>query len=93
MKIGNVRIGGKFQVALEKGGRIILLSSLKRFQEKYGNAVTDEIIRNPQMLRAVSELADQGSETGRIKEGEMSFAPVLLQPQKIICIGLNYRSH
>jgi 2-keto-4-pentenoate hydratase/2-oxohepta-3-ene-1,7-dioic acid hydratase in catechol pathway len=93
MKIGNVRIGGKIQAAVAKGDRIIPLSSVKGFREKYGNAVTDDIIRNPEMLRTVAALADQGSETGQIKDGKISFAPVVLQPQKIICVGLNYRSH
>lgn len=93
MKIGNVRIGGKIQVAVAKGDRIIPLSSVKGFQEKYGNAVTDDIISNPEMLRTVAALADQGSETGQIKDGKISFAPVVMQPQKIICVGLNYRSH
>ena len=48
---------------------------------------------NPEMLHAAVVLADQGSETGQIKDGKISFAPVVLQPQKIICVGLNYRSH
>ena len=81
MKIGNVRIGGKVQAAVAKGDRIIPLSSVKGFQEKYGNAVTDDIIRNPEMLRAVAELADQGSEAGQIKDGKISFAPVVMQPE------------
>ena len=93
MKIGNVRIGGEIQAVVAKGDRIILLSSVKGFQEKYGNAVTDDIISNPEMLHAAVALADQGSETGQIKDGKISFAPVVLQPQKIICVGLNYRSH
>lgn len=93
MKIGNVRIGGEIQAVVAKGDRIILLSSVKGFQEKYGNAVTDDIISNPEMLRTVAALTDQGSETGQIKDGKISFAPVVLQPQKIICVGLNYRSH
>ena len=93
MKIGNVRIGGKIQAAVAKGDRIIPLSSVKGFQEKYGNAVTDDIISNPEMLHAAVALADQGSETGQIKDGKISFAPVVMQPQKIICVGLNYRSH
>ena len=93
MKIGNVRIGGKIQAAVAKGDRIIPLSSVKGFQEKYGSVVTDDIIRNPEMLRTVAALADQGSETGQIKDRTISYAPVVLQPQKIICVGLNYRSH
>ena len=93
MKIGNVRIGGKVEAAVQNENRIIPLSSVKGFQEKYGSAVTDDIIRNPEMFQAAAALADHVSPSVQIDDGKISFAPVVMQPQKIICVGLNYRSH
>jgi 2-keto-4-pentenoate hydratase/2-oxohepta-3-ene-1,7-dioic acid hydratase in catechol pathway len=93
MKIGNVRAGGKVQAAVQNENRIIPLSSVKGFQEKYGSAVTDDIIRNPEMFQAAAALADQVPPSVQIDDGKISFAPVVMQPQKIICVGLNYRSH
>ena len=93
MKIGNVRIGGKVQAAVQNENRIIPMSSVKGFQEKYGSAVTDDIIRNPEMFQAAAALADHVPPSVQIDDGKISFAPVVMQPQKIICVGLNYRSH
>lgn len=38
------------------------------------------------------ELAD-GEETSRIKAEDADFAPVVPEPGKIVCVGLNYREH
>ena len=93
MKIGNVKTGGKVQAAVEMKGRMIPLSSVKRFTDRYGNVVTDDIIGNPEMFHAVMESISQESPSGRLNNGKVESAPVILQPQKIICVGLNYRSH
>ena len=93
MKIGNVKIAGKVQAAVEKEKRIIPLSSVKWFQERYGSPVTDDIIRNPEMFHAATAMADHGSSAGPINDEKISFASVVMRPQKIICVGLNYKSH
>ncbi len=93
VKIGNVKIGGKVQAAVDMNGRITPLSEVKGFQEKYGNVVTDDIIRNLEMLHAIMTSVDQGTPAGQQNNGKVTFAPVVMQPQKIICVGLNYRSH
>ena len=93
MKIGNVKIGGKVQAAVEMEGRIIPLSAVKRFTDRYRIVVTDDIIRNPEMFHAVMESAPQESPSRQLNNGNVEYAPVILQPQKIICVGLNYRSH
>ena len=93
MKIGNINIEGKVQAAVQKGSKIIPLSKFKGFHEKYGNVITDDIIHNPKMFQAISELAKQDLKSDQKYEGQISFASVVMRPQKIICVGLNYRSH
>lgn len=52
--------------------------------------------------RDVRDALDSGVDLRRIEdepatrivdEGEVSLAPLILQPEKIICVGLNYRDH
>jgi 2-keto-4-pentenoate hydratase/2-oxohepta-3-ene-1,7-dioic acid hydratase in catechol pathway len=93
MKIGNAVIGGKVQAVVEAGGRIIQLSAVKHLHEKYGNILTDHIVRNPELLHDIREYIDSGSSQDQLRDMKLRYAPVVMQPQKIICVGLNYRSH
>jgi 2-keto-4-pentenoate hydratase/2-oxohepta-3-ene-1,7-dioic acid hydratase in catechol pathway len=93
MRIGNVRIGGKVQAAVEIKDTLVPLSEVKSFSQKYGNVVTDDIIGNYEMLSSEVDFIHQESPSGKLKNVKVQHAPVVLKPQKIICVGLNYRSH
>jgi 2-keto-4-pentenoate hydratase/2-oxohepta-3-ene-1,7-dioic acid hydratase in catechol pathway len=93
MKIGNIIIEGKVQAAVQKGSKIIPLSKFKGFHEKYGNVITDDIIHNPGLFQAISEFSEHDLPSNHKSDETISFAPVVMRPEKIICVGLNYRSH
>ncbi len=93
MKIGNVSIGGTPQAAIETDGEIKLLSSMEDFRRKHGIVVTDDIIRIPEMLKDALETLSNNHPSARGKNARISYLPVVMHPQKIICVGLNYRSH
>ena len=56
---------------------------------------TDELIAGgPQQLAACVEAALKSKRTALfVAEADAAFAPAVTNPQKIVCIGLNYRRH
>ena len=58
-------------------------------------ASTDEVLARPATLTTLRKLAGAATTggTGVRAESSVHFAPCVLRPEKIICIGLNYRQH
>lgn len=58
----------------------------------------EEAIATPDVLAAISNACSRAALSGTdLEESELresvSFAPVVSRPEKILCVGLNYRSH
>jgi 2-keto-4-pentenoate hydratase/2-oxohepta-3-ene-1,7-dioic acid hydratase in catechol pathway len=59
-------------------------------------ATTDQIIRGEfdvAALQAAVEKATAGDGRFIVAESQASFGPIVTNPSKIICVGVNYRSH
>jgi len=58
-------------------------------------ATTDEVVRGAGLagLRVLVAEAEAGRSTALIPEAQVRFGPALTRPEKILCMGLNYRKH
>lgn len=46
-----------------------------------------------QLVALIKSALDETNRSCILEESKLSFAPVVVNPQKIICVGLNYRKH
>jgi 2-keto-4-pentenoate hydratase/2-oxohepta-3-ene-1,7-dioic acid hydratase in catechol pathway len=92
MKIGNVRMNGRIEAAVSTAGGVVPVSRLRGFSSGGRTVTTDDIIADQEMMETIrGSLKDGQSKT--LPENTFEYAPVVTRPQKILCIGLNYRSH
>lgn len=92
MKLGNIIKDGKiFAVAKTEEG-IVSIPHLDRESPKM-EKTTDSIVKSGISVRAIHDSIESGKGDSVAINGEYKFEPVILEPEKIICVGLNYRSH
>ena len=67
------------------------------FSDGYAQSVTDEFIFEYNSLRDVLEkdslslMYENALGTSKLKHSKIQFLPPLINPTKIICVGMNYR--
>ncbi len=78
-------------VKLDKG-ILDVKKAAKAFKSKVPTTIDDLIRRGDQGL---TELVDKATSSGKglMEEGKIEFGPCVTNPQKIICVGLNYAKH
>ena len=62
----------------------------------YSPATLDEMLQNEEgaSVQAVVEAAlKSGAQKAFLKEESIEYGPLLVHPEKIVCVGLNYRKH
>ena len=92
MKIGNILHEGKVIAAVLTKDGVTPISWIGGIPERAKKMSTDDILMNPDIFRILQDAGD--SDTADFNAlAEPMYAPVVLMPQKILCIGLNYRSH
>jgi len=70
------------------------LLDIKRTAELHGTNISDQmdaIIQNAEMQAQLAALADKDAIFHA--EGSYTYAPAVPAPEKILCVGLNYKSH
>jgi len=99
MKFANVERGGQPSVVLMNEGKIVPLGALTPWLEK-GTALpttTDELLKSPEVIAAIRDAWERlGSDRSKFEskqQTEIRFLPAVLNPGKLICIGLNYKKH
>ncbi|OWA37267.1 5-carboxymethyl-2-hydroxymuconate isomerase [Saccharibacillus sp. O16] len=98
MRFANIERHGTSAVALiTEEGRAVLLSALAPWLEgwTFPPASTDELIAAPQKVKEITEAWQRAAAEGAelVTEDEVTFLPAVLNPGKLICIGLNYKRH
>ncbi len=59
-------------------------------------ATMDDLLQNeqgPTLMALVNAALKPGAKTTFLKEDTIEYGPVVTRPEKIVCIGLNYRRH
>jgi len=91
-KDNNIRIGVKTD-----SGVLDLKEAAGKYELQVPENMHDLILLREDGLQAVNEVlqraVNEGSKDNFLSEGELNFAPVITDPEKIICVGLNYINH
>lgn len=98
MKFANIERGKLSEVALVEGGTVIPLRELAPWLEGRSvlPATTDELLRSPEQIaqiEAARAKAVQAEARLGLDASAVRYLPAVLNPGKLICIGLNYRRH
>ncbi|QDH23567.1 fumarylacetoacetate hydrolase family protein [Saccharibacillus brassicae] len=98
MKFANIERGSLSEVALAEGGTVIPLRELAPWLEGWSvlPATTDELLRSPEQIaqiEAARARAIQAEARLGLDASVVRYLPAVLNPGKLICIGLNYRRH
>ncbi|MDF2876658.1 MAG: Ureidoglycolate lyase [Sporomusa sp.] len=92
MKFVNFRVGGQVRLGIKSECGII---DVKAAAQVYGlevPATMEQVITaDAAALLQLAELAKKGVEAAA--EDTLIYAPCIINPEKIICVGLNYVSH
>lgn len=85
MRLVTYRSGGRDSVGIVSGGGVVDASAV--LEGKYKDIKS--ILGSETALRAIESIGPDKA----IPIDEIEFLPVIPNPDKIICVGLNYRSH
>ncbi|HHT51423.1 MAG TPA: fumarylacetoacetate hydrolase family protein [Eubacteriaceae bacterium] len=79
---------------LTKKGILDIKSAGEEFKEEFPDDL-DDLIKNVKLLEKIKELEEKVSNYSSLylREEDLEFLPVILNPEKIICVGANYLKH
>lgn len=88
MKLLNMMVNGQMHLGLRLENGVLDVTALGKDMP----ACTDEVIRGGQpMLDKLQKLA--GENHPLLNEQDITYAPAVVDPNLILCIGLNYKEH
>lgn len=93
MKIGNATIDGNVQAVVQTTYGVMPISNLNCFSDLNKILKTDDVIGNVEIFESIKNSIDKIGKFEKLKSSDLIWSPVVTRPQKIVCVGLNYRSH
>ncbi|WP_062308203.1 fumarylacetoacetate hydrolase family protein [Alicyclobacillus sendaiensis] len=92
MKLCTYREGDALRLGLVRGDEVVdVASSAKRLGVTVPDAMEDVIAAYASCRAALERVEAEGVSAGRLSD--LRLAPPVTRPQKILCVGLNYRKH
>ena len=92
MRLVNIKVRDEIHAGIFKDNKILDITHLKPVYSKIPRT-TDELIKiGGDALKLLEKLSEQ-SEGGWVEETSVTYAPCVLNPGKILCVGLNYYTH
>ena len=92
-----LRRNGEYRLGVKTAGGILDVSEAAKILRMHAPATMDDLLQNEDgpSLNALVEAAAKSSAAKKalLAEGGMEYGPVVTRPEKIVCIGLNYRRH
>ena len=92
MKIGTIMREGRSELVFGIGDRVYPVNGEDSRQSGGNPHSIRDLIDNPEMLDELRDRQEQRAGKG-MRMDEARFLPAVGNPEKILCIGLNYRSH
>jgi 2-keto-4-pentenoate hydratase/2-oxohepta-3-ene-1,7-dioic acid hydratase in catechol pathway len=93
----NVRQGGEYRLGVKNEKGVLDVVEAARILHMHAPATVDDLLQNEDglSLNALVDAAARSKATQKafLKEDAIEFGPVVTRPEKIICVGLNYRQH
>jgi 2-keto-4-pentenoate hydratase/2-oxohepta-3-ene-1,7-dioic acid hydratase in catechol pathway len=95
-RIANVRIARTLSLAVELGiGMIDVASTARNLGLPFPKDM-DDLLQNgrgPELIAVIDAVKKAPKSAKIIAPAEISFAPLVTRPEKIVCVGFNYRKH
>ena len=91
----NMRQGGRYVLGVKTDKGILDVARAARAFKASAPATTDDVLQNgDQGLGAlVSQALAKGSKDLFLDESKIEYGPAVTNPEKILCVGLNYARH
>jgi 2-keto-4-pentenoate hydratase/2-oxohepta-3-ene-1,7-dioic acid hydratase in catechol pathway len=93
----NVRRNGTIQLAVKTDKGILLVPEAAKSLKMHAPSSMDDLLQQedgPSLNVLVdAALKSSSARAAFIKEDGIEYGPVVVRPEKIICVGLNYRKH
>ena len=93
----NVRRNGAYQLAVKTDKGILLAAEAAKTLKMHAPATIDNLLQNedgPSLNALVdAALKSSSARSAFIKEDGIEYGPIVTHPEKIVCVGLNYRKH
>jgi 2-keto-4-pentenoate hydratase/2-oxohepta-3-ene-1,7-dioic acid hydratase in catechol pathway len=92
-----MRRNGKYRLGVKTDYGILDAPEAGRLLGTFAPATVDNLLQQedgPSLNALVdTALTSQAAHPAFINEGEVEYGPVVTRPEKIVCVGLNYRRH
>jgi 2-keto-4-pentenoate hydratase/2-oxohepta-3-ene-1,7-dioic acid hydratase in catechol pathway len=91
----NFRHGDKFELGVKTERGILDVAKAAHTFKSHAPSTTDDVIQNgDQGLGAlVARAVSKGGKDLFLEESRVEYAPCITNPEKIVCVGLNYARH
>ncbi len=95
LKLANLRGPDGPRLAVSTGAGLLEVTRAAHHMGFSVPQTTDELIRDGagQLHECLAAVQAERAGDWRIAEADAPFAPAVVHPQKIVCVGLNYRRH
>ncbi len=92
-----IRRGSEYRLGVKTTGGILDVGEAARILHMRAPATMDDLLQN-QDGPSLNALVDAAAKSGAAKkailaEDKIEYGPVVTRPEKIVCVGLNYRRH
>jgi 2-keto-4-pentenoate hydratase/2-oxohepta-3-ene-1,7-dioic acid hydratase in catechol pathway len=92
-----MRRAGEYRLGVKTMGGILDVAEAAKILHLHAPATMDEMLQNQDgaSVNAVVEAAAKSAAARKavLPEDRIEYGPVVTRPQKIVCVGLNYRRH
>jgi 2-keto-4-pentenoate hydratase/2-oxohepta-3-ene-1,7-dioic acid hydratase in catechol pathway len=93
----NMRRDGQYRLGVKTNKGILDVSEAAKLLHMHAPATTDDLLQNqdgPSLNALVDAAAKSNSaQKAYLKEENIEYGPAVTRPEKIVCVGLNYRQH
>lgn len=92
-----MRRNGEYRLGVKTDKGILDAPQAAKLLNMHAPATMDDLLQNedgPSLIALVdAALKSDAASTAFMKEGSVEYGPAVTRPEKIICVGLNYRKH
>jgi 2-keto-4-pentenoate hydratase/2-oxohepta-3-ene-1,7-dioic acid hydratase in catechol pathway len=93
----NIRRDGEYHMGVKTSKGVLDVGEAARLLHMHAPATTDDLLQKEDGP-SLNALVDRASRTSAaqkafLKEENIAYGPAVTRPEKIVCIGLNYRRH
>ncbi len=93
----SIRSGSECRLGVKSEKGILDVVEASKILRMHAPATTDNLLQNedgPSLNALVDAAAkSKAAQKAFLKEDAIEYGPVVMHPQKIVCVGLNYRQH